>query len=137
MTKKELSIKGLAHRMNTTFIRFVLVGILNTAFGVGLYCLFVYLGMSYRWAVLLSTVLGVLFNFKTIGTLVFHNSNNRLIFKFIMAYVIVYFVNIGFIRLLLEFTLLNEYWAGIIATPFVAIASFSLQKFFVFKKRTI
>lgn len=117
-----------------TFIRFVLVGILNTAFGVGLYCLFIYWGVPYRTAVLLSTVLGVLFNFKTIGVLVFKNSDNRLIFRFVSAYVVVYFINIGLIRLMLEFTPLDEYIAGIVATPIVAIASFVFQKRFVFRK---
>lgn len=126
-------MKLFPYKVDYTFIRFVLIGILNTAFGVGLYCLFIYWGIPYRIAVLLSTALGVLFNFKTIGTFVFKNTNNRLIFKFIAAYVIIYFINIGFIHLLLEYTKLNEYIAGIIATPIVAIASFILQKYFVFK----
>lgn len=121
-----------AYVTDGTFIRFVLIGFLNTAFGVGLYCLFIYWCMPYQSAVLLSTVMGVLFNFKTIGTFVFRNTKNRLIFKFILAYVIVYFVNIGLIRLLLEVTDLNEYITGIIVTPFVALASFVLQKRFVF-----
>ena len=125
-------MKLFSYTIDRTFIRFVLIGLLNTAFGVGLYCFFVYLGMSYRSAVLLSTVLGVLFNFKTIGTFVFKNTSNRLIFRFILAYVIIYFINVGLIRLLLELTDINEYIAGIIATPIVAIASFVLQKHFVF-----
>lgn len=117
-----------------TFIRFVFIGILNTAFGLGLYCLFVYWGMPYRAAVLLSTILGVLFNFKTIGAFVFKNTKNRLFFKFVAAYVIIYFINIGIIHWLLKLTDLNEYMAGIIATPIVALASFVLQKKFVFKR---
>lgn len=126
-------MKLFSYNIESAFVRFVLVGILNTAFGLGLYCLFVFFGIPYRCAVLLSTILGVLFNFKTIGALVFKNTNNRLIFKFVAAYVIIYFINIGFIYLLLELTELNEYIAGIIATPIVAIASFILQKHFVFK----
>lgn len=117
-----------------TFIRFVLVGILNTVFGVGLYCLFIYLGITYSIAVLLSTVLGVLFNFKTIGIFVFKNGNNQLIFRFIAVYLLLYFVNIGLIHLFIEMTELNEYISGILVTPIVAIASFVLQKQFVFKR---
>ncbi|MDR0891849.1 MAG: GtrA family protein [Mediterranea sp.] len=118
---------------NKTFLRFAIVGVVNTLFGVGLYCLFIYLGVPYRLAVLLSTVLGVLFNFKTIGTFVFRNKDNRLLFRFVLAYVVAYFVNIGIIHLLLLTTSLGEYWAGIIATPAVAIVSFLLQKRFVFR----
>lgn len=106
---------------------------MNTAFGVGCILSFCLLGDTlFCVAVLLSTILGVLFNFKTIGTFVFRNTKNRLIFKFVAAYVIVYFINIGLIHLLLELSDLNEYIAGIIVTPIVAIASFVLQKRFVF-----
>ncbi|MDR0940174.1 MAG: GtrA family protein [Mediterranea sp.] len=126
-------MKFLTYRVDGTFVRFVLVGIVNTLFGVGLYCLFIYLGLPYRLAVLLSTVLGVLFNFKTIGAFVFRNRSNRLLFRFVGVYVVAYFVNIGIIHLLLLTTPLGEYWAGIVTTPVVAIVSYLLQKRFVFR----
>lgn len=129
-----MAIKLFSYHIDAVFVRFVLIGILNTAFGVGVYCLFVYWGIPYRSAVLLSTILGVLFNFKTIGAFVFKNTKKQLLFKFVAAYVIVYLVNIGLINRLLELTELNEYIAGIIATPIVAIVSYSLQKRFVFNK---
>lgn len=125
-------MRELWKRLDYTFIRFVIVGIVNTAFGVGLYCLFIYFGISYRLSVLFSTVLGVLFNFKTIGIFVFKNKDNRLLFRFIASYVIVYFVNIGVIYLFLRLTSLGDYLGGIMATPIVAIISFFLQKRFVF-----
>lgn len=128
-------MKELLKKLDYTFIRFVLVGIVNTAFGVGLYCLLVYFGISYRLSVLFSTVLGVLFNFKTIGVFVFKNKDNRLLFRFVASYIIVYFVNIGVIYLFLCLTSLGEYLAGIMATPIVAIISFFLQKKFVFIAR--
>ena len=59
------------------FPQFVLVGILNTAFGYGCFALFIYLGLHYTIAVLLGTCLGILFNFKTLGHLVFKNKQNR------------------------------------------------------------
>lgn len=117
-----------------TFVRFVLVGVLNTLFGVGLYCLFIYMGVPYRAAVLLSTVLGVLFNFKTIGALVFKNKDNRLIFRFVSVYVITYFINIGLIRVFLCVGI-NEYYAGILSTPVVALCSYGLQKRLVYRRK--
>lgn len=116
------------------FIRFVLVGGINTAFGFGVYCLMILLGMSYWWATLVSQVLGVLFNFKTIGILVFRNSSNRLFLRFISCYVIAYGVNVGIIYLLKQFAGLNDYWSGLIATVFVALFSFCYQKVVVFRK---
>lgn len=121
--------------MNTMdrFIRFIFVGMLNTAFGVGMYCLFLWMGVPYQLATLMSTVLGVLFNFKTIGVLVFENKDNSLIFRFALCYVVAYFINIGIIWLFKHY--LNDYWSGILATPFVAVFSFLLQKTFVYNKK--
>lgn len=127
--------KNVQHVIDSTFARFVLVGVLNTAFGVGLYCLFIFLGMPYRIAVLLSTILGVLFNFRTIGAFVFKNTDKHLLFRFVVTYIVIYFINIGLIKLLIEFTSFNDYIAGIIATPVVAVFSYILQKRFVFNKR--
>lgn len=72
--------------VSSQFLRFILVGGLNTAFGVGVYCLAIYVGIPYYIATLLSNVLGVCFNFITTGNLVFRNNNPRLIFRFVMAY---------------------------------------------------
>ena len=105
------------------FVRFLFVGGLNTAFGVGVYCLAIFLGLPYFVATLLSNVLGVLFNFITTGNLVFHNGNPRLIFRFVACYVVIYFVNTAVVKLLLVAGL-NSYWAGILATPIVALCSY-------------
>ena len=70
-------------KIDWLFVKFVLVGILNTAFGYLVFALLLFLGLHYTLAVILSTIAGVLFNFKTTGTLVFKNHNNKLIFKFV------------------------------------------------------
>lgn len=127
-------ISDIWHKVDSQFIRFVLVGILNTAFGYGVYCLMIWIGVPYWWATLISNVLGVLFNFKTIGILVFENSNNRLFCRFVSCYVLAYGLNVGIIYLLTHYTGLNDYWSGLIATPFVALFSFFYQKLIVFKK---
>lgn len=120
--------------LKTRFIRFVLVGAINTIFGTGIYCVLIYIGIHYKLAVLLSTILGVLFNFKTTGSLVFNNKENGLLFKFILSYTVVYFLNISLIRLLLKFIYMDEYIAGIAASLISAVISFALQNEFVFQK---
>ncbi len=120
-------------RIQNRFIRFVLVGCLNTAFGVGVYCLCIFIGLPYFIATLVSNVLGVLWNFKTTGKLVFENGDNSLIFRFVACYVLVYIINTGVVKILL-LAGLNGYWAGILATPVVALCSYSLLKNYVYKK---
>ena len=117
------------------FIRFLFVGGLNTAFGVGVYCLAIFIGLPYFIATLLSNVLGVLFNFVTTGNIVFENGNPRLIFRFVLCYIVVYFVNTAIVRALI-FAGLNDYWAGILATIPTALFSFFALKTFVYRKKT-
>jgi putative flippase GtrA len=120
------------------FLKFLLVGVLNTIFGYGVFALSVYAGMDYRYAVLLSTILGVLFNFKTIGTLVFGSKNNKLIFRFICVYVVIYLLNVEVLRLAdsiqvnLEPKVKIMIAGGILVLP-LAIVSYVLNKLFVFR----
>lgn len=127
------SIRQFHQRVGNKFARFVLVGALNTAFGVGVYCMAVFLGMPYFIATLASNVLGVLFNFVTTGHLVFGNGDRRLIFRFVACYAAVYLINTATVKLLLLMGM-NSYWAGILATAPVAVCSFFLLKYFVYSK---
>lgn len=121
--------------INVKFIKFVIVGILNTAFGIAIYGLFLFTGLNISLSLLLATILGVLFNFKTIGFLVFKSKDNRLIFKFSACYIIIYFINLVLIKALLYIIpFLNSYLAGMIVLPLTAIMSFKLQSIFVFKE---
>ena len=131
-----MSIRGFIDTyydvVSSQLLRFVLVGVLNTAFGVGVYCMAIYIGLPYFIATLVSNVLGVLFNFLTTGNLVFRNGNPRLIVRFVACYVVIYFVNTAVVKLLL-IAGFNNYWAGILATPVVALCSYGLLKYFVYR----
>ncbi len=114
------------------FIRFIFIGIMNTTFGYGIYAFFIFLGFDYKIAVLMGTILGVLFNFQTIGRFVFKKYDYKLFFKFLLVYVVTYFLNILFIFILKSFDL-NDYISGFIALFPLAIISFLMNKFFVYK----
>jgi len=113
---------------------FILVGIINTLFGYSCYALFLFLGMTYPLALLCSTILGVLFNFKTTGKFVFKNSDNLLFFKFVSVYIALYFFNMSLISLFRLFSP-NLYLAGFIAIFPSAVLGFLLNKTLVFKPR--
>ena len=116
------------------FIKFIFIGILNTIVGYSLYVLFIYLGFDYKIAAFLAMVLGVLFNFQTIGRLVFDKYNNRLLFKFISVYVVIYFVGVVIIKIGKSYGL-DDYLAGFIAVFPSAIISSLLNKFYVYKEK--
>ena len=120
-------------KIDARFVRFLLVGGLNTMFGYSVFSLCIFLGCHYILASFISTVAGMLFNFKTTGLLVFRNTNNSLIFQFAGVYMFVYGVNVLFLKLLDGITV-NAYVSGAIAVVPVALLSFFLLKKIVFKE---
>lgn len=112
---------------------FILVGVVNTLFGYSVYAVFIYLGLNYILAVLMATIFGVLFNFKTIGKFVFDSSHDGLIGRFVFVYAIVFIINIITIKILKEFGL-NDYISGLLAIVPASVASFILNKYFVFER---
>ncbi len=127
-------IKSLCQNFNISwiFIKFLFVGVLNTLFGYGVFALFNFAGFHYSISTLLATVLGVLFNFKTTGCIVFKNGDNRLIIRFVMVYLFSYFLTIFALSLFDKFQLHNMYINYAILLPLNAILSYVLMKKFVF-----
>jgi len=123
--------KKIRDSLPKQFILFLLVGLLNTGFGYGLFALLIFLKVHYALASLLSTFLGILFNFKTTGVIVFKNSNNILIFRFFLAYGITYLAGLLFLYITNYFAISN-YIAGAVWLLPGAIISYFLQKSIVF-----
>ena len=87
-------------RIENKFVRFLLVGILNTVFGYLMYLFFIWIGLHYALALFCGLVVGVFFNFHTIGGLVFQTKNYRMIWVFYLVYLGVYLINVGELYLL-------------------------------------
>ena len=134
-------IKEIIYRyIDPQFIRFVLVAILNTAFGWCVYAGLLWLinlthiPNPYILASLLGYVIGILFNFATYSKLVFDNKSKRLLFKFIMVYVVCWICNSFGIGLLEKWGI-NNYLAGAITAIPVGFLGYVLNSIFVFKKK--
>lgn len=121
----------MLHKVSPRFLRFLAVGALNTLFGYGCFALFLYMGLHYAVAMLLATIVGVAFNFKTIGHLVFRSSANRLIIHFAATYVVAYTVNVLCVK---AFSLMgiNPYYGGAISIIPVTVLGYYLNERFVF-----
>ena len=113
------------------FLRFLLVGVLNTAFGYGVFVACLWLGMHYALAGAVSTVLGVLFNFKSTGGLVFRSTGNRRLPQFVAVSAIIYLVNVLALGAMLQFGI-PEWLGGLILLLPSAILSYVLNRQFVF-----
>ena len=129
---KNFRLKSIAVALEYRFFRFLLIGGINTAFSYGLYAFLVFLGINYAIASLMALIVGILFSFKTQATFVFNNSDNRLLGRFIICWVLIYIGNIAFIKAMLMLGL-DVYVAGALAIPPITILSYLMQKFIVFR----
>lgn len=136
-----MMIKDILYRyFEPQFVRFVLVAILNTAFGWCVYAALLWfinlfhIPNPYVLASLFGYIIGILFNFTTYSRLVFKDKNKKLIFRFIMVYVICWLCN-SFGIWLLEKCHINNYLAGAITAIPVGFLGYVLNSIFVFKKK--
>jgi putative flippase GtrA len=113
------------------FFRFLVVGGLNTAFGYGVFALFIVMGIHYAIAALLGTVLGILFNFKTTGMLVFRSHDNALIAKFFAVYGVNYLIGVLILKTFKALGVHVLVTAALSILPMAAL-SFLLMRRFVF-----
>ncbi|WP_234399675.1 GtrA family protein [Paenibacillus popilliae] len=119
--------------MNNQFFRFLFVGGINTIFGYCIFSLLLFVGAHYSVSSFVSTIIGVFFNFKTTGSIVFKNNDNKLLFKFFISYGITYLINLLLLTLLKKYT--SMYVAGAVLLLPMAIVSYFLNKRFVFRER--
>ena len=116
-------------------LRFLVVGLINTVVYYLLYGLFLYLGMDYKISIFLATLTGVIFNFQSFGRYVFYSSNNLLIYRFAIVYLLLFFINV-ILTGIFDIFIKNYYISGFIAIFPYATISFYLNKNFVFKQKS-
>jgi len=121
--------------LNSKYIniyKYLIVGGVNTVFGYSIFAILIFFGFHYSLAVLIATILGVLFNFQSYGRLVFKNHSWYFLSRYITVYILIYFVNL---ILLLMFDLLvsNLYISGLMVIPFIAYLGYFLNKRYVWK----
>ena len=128
------SFFGLFKRVDRKFMKFLFVGAMNTAFGYFIYALFLTLHASHNIALTIQYILGVLWNFKTTGVIVFKNRDNTRIVRFFLSYVFTYSINLVCLNALVALDI-NKYLAQAIMVLPIAVLSFLIFKKFVFKEK--
>ena len=125
-------ISFLKKVLNDRFVRFLLVGFLNTCFGYCLYAIFILVGLSPTVSVTVAYWLGVAFNFFTTGRVVFGNSNVSRLPRFFLAYGLAYAANLLVLSMFLHFGL-HPLAAQAASLPPVVVFTFLLLRGFVFR----
>ena len=123
---------GIFSFIDEKFFKFLFVGAINTLFSYTIYAILITIGLIPNMALFFQYILGVLWNFKTTGVIVFQNNDNRLIFKFVASYIFTFVLNSILLNLLLKIT--NEYLAQALLVLPIALVSFIIFKVWVFRK---
>jgi putative flippase GtrA len=115
------------------FLRYLFVGGINTLFGYSAFALLLYLGLHYALASFIATCSGILFNFNTTGRIVFKQSDHSLLFKFLLVYAQLYFINLLLLKLMKIYAI-NLYLGSAATILPMAFLAYLLNKRFVFTK---
>lgn len=111
--------------------RFYQAAIVNTAFGLGLYYLFVAIGLDRFVAQLSSHLLGMAFNYLSYSTHVFRAARPAM-GRFVISYALNYGLGVAALYAFSKIVE-NPYVAGTLAMGAVSIINFFMLKLFVFQ----
>lgn len=107
------------------FVKFLFVGVINTAFGFAAYAVLLWLGLPPQPALALSYVLGVLWNYGTHARIVFGADGYRRLPLYALAYSALYGLNALALAAMLK-TGLPPLWAQAVLVLPMAMLAFVL-----------
>lgn len=118
------------------FTRFLWVGLLNTGVGYALFAALILAGLSSTAAVIGSTVIGTIFNYRTISWIVFRCRDRRVLPRFLLLYVGQCAINIVLLHAA-KATGASALLAGAVILPIIAVLTYIAMRQFVFKKAAV
>lgn len=116
------------------FVWFGMVGALNTGFSYCIYAVAVWSGLHYAPANFVAMLCGTVFSFLTQGRLVFDSRDPRRFGRYLLAWVLIWALNVALIHVLVRWSELDAYLAGALALGPTVALSFLIQKYFVFAR---
>jgi putative flippase GtrA len=113
--------------------RYYQAGVVNTAFGYGLFALFVRLGLNIYLAQIASHGLGMIFNYVTYSRHAFagHTTTKA---RFILSYAGNYLLGLAVLAVIARFVA-SPYVAGFLTTVIVSLVNYFVLKRLVFRPR--
>ena len=129
-----MALKRSRTRTPIQFVKFLVVGAVNTVFGYGVFAGLVLAGAPAMPALIATYIMGVFFNFMTTRRFVFERAVGSALLRFVVAYVVIYILNLVLYRLLATAGA-NPLESQALCLPVVAVFSFFLFKLHVFKDK--
>ncbi|MDD3048710.1 MAG: GtrA family protein [Bacilli bacterium] len=121
------------------FVRFLIVGGINTIVGYGTFALFLFFNCHYYFAYIMSYIIGVansylwnkFFTFKSEG------KSYKELFRFICVYLVSFAIGSLTLYLIVDVFNINEYLAGLLNLIITTLISWFGHNKFSFKKENI
>ncbi|MEI7539416.1 MAG: GtrA family protein [Candidatus Saccharibacteria bacterium] len=125
-------IKNLIQRKE---VRFLIVGIINTAVGYGSYAILLSIGTQYLIANTIATIIGIINSYLWNRFFTFNSKNKALaeIARFFSVYLVSYCFSMLFLYLIVGHFNINTYLAGVLNIISTTIISWYGHKNFSFK----
>lgn len=121
----------LSRERGLEIFRFLVAGVLNTAFGYGLYAGLIWLGLDRYVAQAIGYVLGTGFNYVTYSRGVFTGAGPAKL-RFALSYAGNYLINLAGLKLASHF-IPDPYLAGAVTTFAVVVLNYAVLKRLVFR----
>ena len=125
-------LRSLIVRFETLW-RYYGAGIINTAFGYGLFAGLVWLGLNLFVAQIVAHVTGTIFNYFMFKRFVFTNSEPALA-RYIASYAVNYLIGLGFL-VTVRMVIHSPYAAGLLAIICTSAVNYLILKLIVFRSR--
>jgi putative flippase GtrA len=119
--------------MPQQFVKFLLVGAVNSIFGFAVYILFALSELSNLMVLIWSSSTAIIFNFYTMGSFVFSDIGVARMPRFIILYATVLIINLKLIEWLSPISGGRIHAMAIIILP-MACLIYLMQRCFVFRK---
>jgi putative flippase GtrA len=116
-------------------LKFLVVGASNTVGNYALYVALIFAGLHYNLALILEYLVGILCGYlmNRHWTFSSHRRTRHSLFKYVVTYLAVYFINLILLNLLVILGLLGPVLGQLMALGIATVFSFSLQNFWVFR----
>ncbi len=118
------------------FIKFNIVGIINTVLNYLIYSLLIYSGVGYRISLAVDYALGIAVSFILNKKYTFkkdEKTNPLMVIKMIFSYVCIFFINVFLLEFMVEKINVDLYVGQFFSIIIIVLISFVLQKLYVFK----
>ena len=119
------------------FTYFLIAGGINTVFGLLVYSICIISGMAIWLSLLISMILGTIFNFITTGGYVFRQLSLTLFPRFLLCYLCIYSVNLLLMELISNWINSSILSQAIISVPLALLSYYLMQRYVFISKQPI